>query len=574
MARNSDEIAVSSPDPEIPQHDVTQQLPIAAAPSGGAVPGFLLVAWLVIAVPMFLRMPETNDAEMFDLQAWLVSDGGVLYRDVLEPNLPGVVWIHLIVRAVAGSSSEALRAFDLLTFAVLMSLVFRLLKMAGGLAGSAMWTVLACSMFYLGTSEWCHCQRDMWMLTPAMAGVWMRLRQRERAESECSRGKLALWSLAEGLVWGVGIWIKPYVLLVTIAVWLCTLSRAVGLRRAMSDSLGLLAGGAVAGGAGFAWLAATGAWPYLLDTLLNWNPRYLEAGRENWDFPRFRSMVIRFSPWIGLHLVAVPISLKRIGNRFSADTDLPDPRCDRVSFVLATVYLVWLGQAFLLQHLFDYVHAPGIVLAVVVCAQAIAGAQNKSIGRSLAMLSGVLVVATTPYLQLRTLPVWKACVSAEASPEVQDQLTHFDNPRRTDLQTVSKFLKQQDVRDKDVLVFNSDAVSLYRRLNLQPPSRYAYFFETLMFFPDKQREIIREAMSSRPRFIVVDLVSSLQMNGEEARAVGPDGEKAPPPKYRPRNSFPWRYSVAFRSGSWLILKVPAGGVNADPNQGRAQPTSL
>lgn len=547
-------------------------LPEADASNGG-VPALLLAAWLVLAVPMFLRMPETNDAEMFDLQAWLVSDGAVLYRDILEPNLPGVVWIHLIVRAVAGSSSEVLRAFDLLSFAVLMSFVFRLLKMAGGSTGSATWTVLGCSVFYLGTSEWCHCQRDMWMLTPAMAGVWMRIRQRERAESECSRGKLGLWSLAEGLVWGVGIWIKPYVLLVTIAAWLCTISRAAGLRRTMADSFGLLAGGAVAGGAGFAWLVATGAWPHLLDTLLNWNPRYLEAGRENWDYPRFKSMVIRFSPWIFLHLVAVPIGLKRIGNRLSAVADQASPRSDLVSFVLASVYLVWVGQSFLLQHLFDYVHAPGIVLAVVVCADAIAKAPNKSIGRFLAMLLGVLVVATSPFLKLKSLPVWKACVSPEFSPEVQDQLTHFDNPRRTDLQAVSEFLKQQNVRDKDVLVFNSDAVSLYRRLNLQPPSRYPYFFEILMFFPDKQREVIREAMSSRPRFIVLDLVSSLQMNGEEAREVGVDGAGAPPPKYRPGKSFPWRYPVAFRTGPWLILDVTAGAVNADPNQGRVQSPS-
>ena len=65
---------------------------------------------------MFLRMPETNDAEMFDLQAWLIADGGVMYRDVLEPNLPGVVWIHLLVRVIGGSSSEALRVYDLLSF--------------------------------------------------------------------------------------------------------------------------------------------------------------------------------------------------------------------------------------------------------------------------------------------------------------------------------------------------------------------------------------------------------------------------------------------------------------------------
>lgn len=89
---------------------------VPKVPSVAAVPSLFLIAWLVLAVPMFLRMPETNDAEMFDLQAWLIADGGVMYRDVLEPNLPGVVWIHLLVRVIGGSSSEALRVYDLLSF--------------------------------------------------------------------------------------------------------------------------------------------------------------------------------------------------------------------------------------------------------------------------------------------------------------------------------------------------------------------------------------------------------------------------------------------------------------------------
>ena len=530
-------------------------------------------------MPLFLRMPETNDAEMFDLQAWLIADGGVMYRDVLEPNLPGVVWIHLLVRAIAGDSSEALRAFDLLSFAIVMSFAWGLLKMSGVSRRATMWSVLACSMFYLSTSEWCHCQRDMWMLAPAMAGTWLRLKQRERAESEASGGRLILWGMLEGVVWGVGIWIKPYVLLVTVAAWLCTLSRKAGLNRTAADSAGLLSGGLIAGGAGFGWMVSTGAWPHWLDTMQNWNPRYLQAGRENWTYPRFKVMVIRFLPWFLLHLAAVPLALKQIQQRVSGRKVEADETTAGAgeanekpivigSGVLASVYLVWMLHSFLLQHLFDYVHAPGIVLAVLVCADAAARVRNRTGSRLVVMLFGFVVVAASPILKLKTVPTWRECVSGDTTPQLQDRLTHFDNPRRTDLAEITAFLKQQQVSGHDVLIFNSDGVSLYRRLNLKPPSRYAYFFETLIFFPDKRKEVILEAMRNKPRFIVLDLVSCLEMSGDEAHAVGPAGKHAAPPGYKPRPSFPWRYPVAFRAGSWLVLEARADETGAEESRAK------
>ena len=81
--------------------------------SNPTLPLVLLSALCVIAVPLFVRMPLTNDAEQYDLQADVVRRGGVLYRDALEPNLPGVVWVHVGVRRLLGESSEALKAFDL-----------------------------------------------------------------------------------------------------------------------------------------------------------------------------------------------------------------------------------------------------------------------------------------------------------------------------------------------------------------------------------------------------------------------------------------------------------------------------
>ena len=242
-------------------------------------------------------------------------------------------------------------------------------------------------------------------------------------------------------------------------------------------------------------MISIGAWSHWLDTMQNWNPRYLQAGRENWTHPRFKVMVIRFLPWFLLHLAAVPIALKQLQQRVSGRNAGPDDSSEKPiaigSAVLASVYLVWMIHSFLLQHLFDYVHAPRIVLAILVCADAVARGRSRTGLQLVVMLFGVVVVAALPILKLKTVPTWRECVSGDTTPHLQDRLSHFDNPRRTDLAEIVAFLKQQQVSGHDVLIFNSDGVSLYRRMNLKPPSRYAYFFETLIFFPDKRNKVIQ-----------------------------------------------------------------------------------
>ena len=79
-----------------PKHVSTDLMPQSspssqATQSGLALPLTCLVALLAIAAPQFLRTPLTNDTALYDLQSRMLKDGAVLYRDVLEPNLPGVV---------------------------------------------------------------------------------------------------------------------------------------------------------------------------------------------------------------------------------------------------------------------------------------------------------------------------------------------------------------------------------------------------------------------------------------------------------------------------------------------------
>ena len=153
---------------------------------------------LLLAGPQFLRMPLTNDAQLFDLQARMISEGSVAYRDVLEPNWPGVLWVHAAVRRILGGSSEALRFFDLCLLLGTTWLLAWIARRAGIASRSAGWLSVAILVFYLGSTEWCHCQRDLWLLAPVTAAVTLRMR---RLDQEVSPRVCAWSAVAEGLAW-------------------------------------------------------------------------------------------------------------------------------------------------------------------------------------------------------------------------------------------------------------------------------------------------------------------------------------------------------------------------------------
>jgi len=104
------------------------------------------------------------------------------------------------------------------------------------------------------------------MLLPAVGAISLRL-------ATIAGPRRWSRSVAEGLLWGLAVWIKPHVLLPALGVWLVSLPFQ-DRRTARPDTLGVLAGGLIAGAAGSLWLIRTGAWGPMWDVLLNWNQEY------------------------------------------------------------------------------------------------------------------------------------------------------------------------------------------------------------------------------------------------------------------------------------------------------------
>ncbi len=219
-------------------------------------------------------------------------------------------------------------------------------------------------------------------------------------------------------------------------------------------------------------------------------------------------------------------------------------------------YLGWVAQAYFLQHLFDYVHAPAILLSLLLLTAALAGA-DRSFWRTGGIVAfALLAVAASPVFSARRLEVWRDCLSGPVSPRLQDRLTHFSNPDREDLQRVADFLRREGAAGRDVCLFNSDFVSLYQTLNLRPPTKFIYFYELATFFPERSAELERALSESGHRYVVTDLVSC-GMPQAYAEAIGPDGPLAPPPAYPTdrQDAYPWSHPVVYRSGTYLVHRV-------------------
>jgi hypothetical protein len=279
-----------------------------------------------------------------------------------------------------------MRSFDLLCFSGIVYLVTSWFSAVGLHRRHRLWLALALFLMYFTFSEWNHCQRDTWMLLPAMCALHLRRRQMERlTQPNASIKAIVLSGLLEGLCWAGTVWIKPHVVFPAAACWLLSVFLVRKGRRLAIDLAALVVAGLAVGAAGLGWLYFSGTWPYFLEQQIEWNPRYFQAGKEHWTGLRFLAMLIRNAPWHFLQPLAIALAVatlvsalraRRLNNSSAAETSdsnapIPTPVTTWNRCLLGVFYLTWLSQVFLLQHLFDYVYTPTAVLAVTVLAMEI-----------------------------------------------------------------------------------------------------------------------------------------------------------------------------------------------------------
>jgi hypothetical protein len=554
-----------------------------------AAVGVLLVA----GIPLMLCMPLAADAVLYDLQAQTVLDGGVLYRDIVEPNLPGIVWCHLAIRSLLGWSAVALRTADLLIVAGILTLLAVFIRRSA-VDDRRSWRrdaalpilVLFATSFYFSTPEWVHCQRDIWLMLPALAAFLLRSRRIEQPLGNWRRA--ASRSLLEGALWGIAFWIKPFVAVPALAVIGLFVVFARRQRKRTWEELaldvaGVMAGGAIVGALGSAWLILSGAWPHFWDMALEWNPSYFAHGRNRWTLAQYWSLSADLYPWCLVHLLAIPtalIALWRTGlgdwghasrhprlthfeiARFHNQGALP------ARALLSALYLGWLLQAHFLQQPFHYAHVPGIFLGMALLAMSWPRAFRARHTARFALAGAfLLAVIQSPAYDPERLSWWGRCVTEGGTPEVKCALHHRNLPNWIELQPVIDYLKTQNLKDGELTAYNVFLVHLYPELNVRPSTRYVFFDVLLQVFRDKT-PLIRDALEhSHERFIVCSLLEN-GLSAEEIAADAGDIQPMLPAAFPSSHldEFPYSMPLVFRSGQYVVYRAegPVGELNSQP----------
>ena len=533
--------------------------------------GIALAVLLVIGLPLHLCMPLWVDVTHYDIAARSVMQGGVHYRDIFDMNFPGILWLHIGIRALLGWSSVALRAVDVLILGTVIALLLRWLP-TGCSAAYRVWVAVALAVFYLTTSEWSHCQRDPWMLLPALIALALRRRQvAALLAGDLSAASTLIRAWGEGLCWGAACWIKPFVVVPGLACWLVGVlvvapggRRAIGL--AAADAAGLLAGGLTAGGLGLAWLIGSGSWPYFVDTMLNWNAK---EGYYQWNWYGFRLtawwvywwFLVRLNGWNLIHLLAVPLALASLGRLLRAVPRFRDPAALAglaPPGLFAAFYLGWLFQAVVLQQKFEYILVPPVLLAIVQVAQGDWLVNHRALRAGL--IAGFVVVVSwwSPALRLERLAVWGKCWREGNSAEVRDALAvRSDGPCWVSLARVAEELRARGVQQGEVACYSLQAVPLYLELDRQPGTRFTMFETSLRFYPDRAPELWKLLGAGASRSYLVTDLRSAGLTLEQARAERSGEPLALPPDFPPEKlkSLPWSLPVVFRAGTYVVHQI-------------------
>jgi len=530
--------------------------------------GWLAVAILVIAnVPLMLCMPLPADAALYDLQAKTALTGGILYRDIVEPNLPGIVWCHMAIRSAFGWSEAALKWVDLVVVAGIVSLLLRLIgRTSPGQSVLAAFAFVAIG-FYCSTPEWVHCQRDIWLMLPALGAFSLRVWRLTRPGDSAPRNFLS--SLIEGALWACAFWIKPYVAVPAMAAIAMSLLWRRSLREIVLDVTGVLAGGAIIGAAGSIWLIATGVWPHFLEQMLEWNPVYFENGRDRWTLAQYLSLSRDLAPWCFVHVVALPLAVWVAGRAVASfRRNDASASVDRVPALLAALYLGWMIQAHFLQHPFHYCHTPTVILAAALLAACWPREWPQRRAANFAFAASLTFAVTiAPAFDPQRLAWWPDCITRGAQPDVKCALHHRNLPNWVELQPVVDFLKTQNLKDGELTAYNVFLVHLYPEVGVRPSTRYVFLDVLLQVFHAHEDQIHEALARSGQRFVVCSLLE----NGMTAEAIAAEGTglhtslPAAFPNERAAE-FPYCLPLVFRSGQYVVYRVdrPIGDLNTKP----------
>jgi hypothetical protein len=514
-------------------------------------------------VPQFVCMPLWVDCTFFDIVARSVLRGKRIYHDLFLHGPPGMILVTAGLRWLIGWRSEALRVIDFLIACGIILLLcegpWRPTKVAGHPGA-----ILVMLLFYLSTTEWCHCQSDMWMLLPALIGLLLRVRQISRLAN--GEGRHVPWAGLEGLVWGLAVFIKPFAIFAAGACWLLSFismyRSKVPISRLIQDFAGVLVGASTLGVASLLWLVSSGNWNgFIAAACSGWNQDYYATSPRLWW--RIRQVFRWFWPWSLVHISALPIACAWIWHAAHNAGDK-----NRGRSLLAAMYVAWLLQATFIQKQLIYQMAPTVFLGLAL----VAATWNEwpwwmrwrrrrwAVGYLMVAAFLFAAVLAHPIWYMDRLALWGRCWGEGSSADLRDALTLEKDKAATgwaDLARVQTFLATKHLRGGELTCLSVSTTPLYWQMDLPPSTRFVLLEPALGMFRLHAEQIRNEIKTSPQRFMVSDL-RQLKLTAQEAAVEMPGRPLALPPfPDRPMTreamaDFPMDMPVVFRSGRYLV----------------------
>jgi hypothetical protein len=548
--------------------------PVAAAALAGRrweVAAWLaLTAVLVALTPLFLCMPLTVDTTFYDICGQDILRGRSPEKDFLVLMPPAMAWALAAVRATLGGSSLAFRAADLLVVGAVIGLLAGWLRSAGASRAAAVWSAVMLSTFYLTTTEWCQVQPDSWMLLPSVAALHLRRRQVAILAAPGHAGRVAVRGALEGLLWGAGCLVKPYVVVPGVLAWLVSVLLVRGAvpewrGRVVRDAAGLMAGGLIMAVGWQGWLLKHDAWHTYWHNVAEFRGDYYS--RSSPLVERLERLLLEnLFPWGLVHLAAAPLALVSLLGAALGSGRGAAAGVARAEALLAGVYLGWTAQATYKQSQLDYQLVPAVLLGMTLVATVVACRLRRVWGGlALAVFSAVAVWYQAPFVRPQRMALWAECWRQGSTPELQDRL-HMARftPTEAELQRVTEFLLAERVGDQDVLCFGFTTTPVQASLGTLPATRHLYPNINMAFFADHREAIRSELKSGRQRFIITD-ACDLGLTSAQAAVERPGDPLALPPLppgspgEQSAREWPYAEPVVFRAGRYYVHQAAARG---------------
>jgi hypothetical protein len=261
----------------------------------------ILAGALAVLAWHSLRWPLGANVAVQHYIAWLIGQGFAPYRDVFDPNVPGVWIVHGVALAAVGPGDIGWRVWDLSWLGVTAFTLYRYCRPLASRWSAAAAAVLF-ALYHVGGGDRHAGERDFFVCLPLLLGVLAVATWCERDSGG------VLGALAGGLALGFATTIKPTAVLFAAG---CGAAAALGARsraRRLTGPIALGAGMAVVPLLMLGWLAWHGSLAPFVAIVTDYTlPIFSETGRNRlWRFGKPYWLTLGAVVVIGLALGPPP----------------------------------------------------------------------------------------------------------------------------------------------------------------------------------------------------------------------------------------------------------------------------